>query len=89
MEDLDGLEIYNRHWDAKKDRVTLLALVLKLTNPREVAILQEALVWFPDELREPRSITPPTTSPSGTPKRPGAGSPVSPPTIPTTIRSSS
>jgi hypothetical protein len=50
MDSLDGMEIYNRHWDAKKDRVTLLALVLKLTQPREVGALQEALARFPDEL---------------------------------------
>lgn len=50
MDALDGLEIYNRHWDAKKDRATLIALVLKLTQPQEIARLEEALARFPDEL---------------------------------------
>ncbi len=50
MEGLDGLEIYNRHWDAKRDRTTLIALALKLTNAREVAVLAEALRRFPDEI---------------------------------------
>lgn len=49
MDGLDGMEIYNRHWDAKKDRTTLIALALKLTNPRETALLAEALERFPDE----------------------------------------
>lgn len=49
MDGLDGLEIYNRHWDAKKDRATLLALALKLTNPQEVRALAEAVERYPDE----------------------------------------
>ncbi|MBL9137676.1 MAG: hypothetical protein JNK85_17525 [Verrucomicrobiales bacterium] len=50
MDQLDGLEIYNRHWDAKRDRVTLIALALKLTNPRDIAQLDDALRRFPDEV---------------------------------------
>lgn len=49
MEGLDGLEIYNRHWDAKRDFSTLIALALKLTNPAEVAALEEKLRRFPVE----------------------------------------
>ena len=49
MDELDGLEIYNRHWDAKKDRSTLIALALKLTSPPEIARLEEAVRRFPDE----------------------------------------
>ncbi len=49
MERLDGLEIYNRHWDAKRDRSTLLALALKLTSPPEIQRLSEAVARFPVE----------------------------------------
>ncbi|MCC7375633.1 MAG: hypothetical protein IT581_13330 [Verrucomicrobiales bacterium] len=49
MDQLDGLEIYNRHWDAKRDRVTLIALALKLTHPKDIAQLDDALNRFPDE----------------------------------------
>ncbi|MFO0877734.1 MAG: hypothetical protein U0840_10305 [Gemmataceae bacterium] len=47
---LTGLEIYNRHWDAKQDKASLLALVLKLTDPKLTADLQEAVRRFPDEV---------------------------------------
>ncbi len=50
MEGLDGMEIYNRHADAKKDVAGLLALVLKLTAPSSVKELQELLRAYPDEL---------------------------------------
>jgi hypothetical protein len=50
MEGLDGMEIYNRHWDAKRDRSTLIALALKCTDPRSVAELAEGLRRFPAEL---------------------------------------
>lgn len=50
MHQLDGLEIYNRHWDAKRDRVTLIALALKLTHPSDIAQLRDALDRFPDEV---------------------------------------
>ena len=49
MEGLDGLEIYNRHWDAKRDRTTLIALALKLTNARDVGVLADSLRRFPEE----------------------------------------
>jgi hypothetical protein len=47
---LTGLEIYNRHWDAKRDRVSLLALGLMLTDPRHLADLDKALRLYPDEV---------------------------------------
>lgn len=50
MDGLDGMEIYNRHWDAKRDFTTLIALALKLTHPAEVATLTEALRRFPEEI---------------------------------------
>jgi hypothetical protein len=50
VDGLTGLEIYNRHWDAKQDRASLLAIVLKLTDPKQLAELQEAVRRYPDEL---------------------------------------
>jgi hypothetical protein len=47
---LTGLEIYNRHWDAKQDRASLLVLVRMLTDPRQLTELQQALRLYPDEL---------------------------------------
>jgi len=50
VEGLTGLEIYNRHWDAKRDKASLLGLVLKLTDPKQLAELEKALKLYPDEL---------------------------------------
>ena len=50
MEGLTGLEIYNRHWDAKKDMASLVAVAMKLTEPKQLAELQEAVRLYPDEL---------------------------------------
>ncbi len=50
MEGLDGLEIYNRHADAKKDKAGMTALVLKLTNPTALAQLQESVQLYPQEI---------------------------------------
>lgn len=50
MEGLDGLEITNRHADAKIDRAGMLALFLKLTDPASLAELQESVRLYPDEL---------------------------------------
>ena len=47
---LTGLEIYNRHWDAKRDLASLLALAFKLTDPKQLAEMEEALRLYPDEL---------------------------------------
>jgi hypothetical protein len=50
MAGLDGMEIYNRHFDAKKDAAGLLAIMLKLTAPASLRELEESLNRYPDEL---------------------------------------
>jgi hypothetical protein len=50
MAGLDGMEIYNRHADAKKDRGGLEAIALKLTDTAALAELEECLRLYPDEL---------------------------------------
>ena len=50
MEGFTGLEICNRHYDAKKDMASLIAVALKLTDPKQLAELQEAVRLYPDEL---------------------------------------
>jgi hypothetical protein len=50
VDGLTGLEIFNRHWDAKRDKLSLLALAAKLTDPKLLAELQEAVRLYPDEL---------------------------------------
>jgi len=50
MDGLNGLEIYNRHYDAKKDMASLIAIAMKLLDPAQLAELQENLRLYPDEL---------------------------------------
>jgi len=50
MEGLTGMEIYNRHADAKKDMAGVIAVALKLLDPVQLAELQENLRLYPDEL---------------------------------------
>src|SRR2546426_1006515 len=50
MDGLPGMKIYNRHADAKKDMASLIAIALKLLDPKQLAELQENLRRFPDEL---------------------------------------
>lgn len=50
LDGLTGLEIYNRHWDAKRDRAGLLSLLLTLTDPKPLADLERALRLYPDEV---------------------------------------
>src|SRR5437879_3136957 len=50
MDGLTGLEIYNRHYDAKKDMASLITVGLKLTDPKQLEELQEAVRLYPDEL---------------------------------------
>ncbi len=50
MAGLDGLEIYNRHFDAKNDPAGLIAIALKLTAPATLRELEDNLLHFPDEL---------------------------------------
>jgi hypothetical protein len=47
---LTGLEITNRHYDAKKDMASYLALSMMLTDPKQLAELQKARSLYPDEL---------------------------------------
>lgn len=50
MVGLTGLEIYNRHWDAKRDMASLLSVALKLTDPQSLRELEQAVELYPDEL---------------------------------------
>lgn len=50
MAGLTGLEIYNRHYDAKRDFLGVLALAMRLTDPVELAELTDLLKLYPDEL---------------------------------------
>jgi hypothetical protein len=50
MTGLTGMEIYNRHADAKKNTAGLVAIAQKLTHPASLKELQENLRLYPDEL---------------------------------------
>jgi hypothetical protein len=50
MDGLTGMEIYNRHVDAKTDMAGLISVAMKLLDPVELAELQENLRLYPDEL---------------------------------------
>jgi hypothetical protein len=50
LDGLTGLEIYNRHYDAKRDKLSLLALAGKLTDPKALAELEKAVQLYPDEV---------------------------------------
>lgn len=50
MDGLTGMEIYNRHADAKRDMAGLIAIAMKLLDPVELAELHENLRLYPDEL---------------------------------------
>jgi hypothetical protein len=50
MEGLTGMEIYNRHVDAKNDTAGLVILALSLLDPTKLAELQENLRLYPDEM---------------------------------------
>lgn len=50
VDGLTGLEIYNRHWDAKQDKASLLSLAMRLTDPGQLAELQDSVRLYPDEL---------------------------------------
>jgi hypothetical protein len=47
---LDGVEIYNRHWDAERDKLSLLGIVARMTDPVGATELTEALRRYPDEV---------------------------------------
>ncbi|HSQ58245.1 MAG TPA: hypothetical protein VLM40_21145 [Gemmata sp.] len=50
IDGLTGLEIYNRHWDAKRSKSDILTLLAKLTDPKQLGELQEAVRLYPDEV---------------------------------------
>lgn len=50
MDGLTGMEIYNRHHDAKRDAAGILALFLRVTSPNSLRELEEDLAQYPDEL---------------------------------------
>src|SRR5262245_49628768 len=50
LDGLTGLEVYNRHYDAKRDKTSLLALAAMLTDPKRLADLQKAIKEYPDEV---------------------------------------
>jgi hypothetical protein len=50
LDGLTGVEIDNRHYDAKRDPASLLTLAVKLTDPKQLAELQESVKTYPDEV---------------------------------------
>lgn len=58
MAGLNGMEIYNRHADAKKDAAGIVSLFLKLTDPASLRELEECLKRFPDEMLAAQSVYP-------------------------------
>lgn len=50
MTGLVGLEIYNRHYDAKRDLAGLVALAMRLTDPSELADFETLVRDYPDEI---------------------------------------
>jgi hypothetical protein len=49
VDGLTGLEVENRHWDAKRDKGSVVALALMLTDTKKLAELEKALRLYPDE----------------------------------------
>jgi hypothetical protein len=50
LDGLTGLEVYNRHYDAKRDKLALLTLAAMLTDPKKLADLERAVKEYPDEV---------------------------------------
>jgi len=50
MENLSGLEIYNRHYDAKRDIAGLISIAMKLTDPESLTRFSKLVQEFPDEV---------------------------------------
>lgn len=50
MEGLTGMEIYNRHYDAKRDMAGLIGLAMRLTSSAGAIELGEHVKRYPDEL---------------------------------------
>ena len=50
MDGLTGMEIYNRHADAKDDMAAVFGLVSVVLDPAKLAVMEEALRRYPAEL---------------------------------------
>jgi hypothetical protein len=50
MEGFTGMEIYNRHADAKDDMILLMSLMGQVTDPEKAADLEARLADYPDEV---------------------------------------
>lgn len=50
VDGLTGMEITNRHYDAKQDKAFLLTVAMKLTDPKTLAEFEEAVRLYPDEV---------------------------------------
>jgi hypothetical protein len=50
MDGLSGMEIYNRHADAKDDMGVFVAIVAALTDPEKFAVMSADLAKYPDEM---------------------------------------
>ena len=48
MEGLTGMEIYNRHYDAKRDMAGLISLAMRLTDPESLTEFEELVRIYPD-----------------------------------------
>lgn len=57
-EDLDGLEIVNRHFEAKEDRAGLLSLLLRMTDPAGAEELRRSAEERGDELFASQQLYP-------------------------------
>ena len=81
MEGLDGMEIYNRHADAKKDTAGLLAIMLKLTDSVVAPEFEDIAAGLSRRaLRRPGGISGRLPRQVGRGDRRRAGSPAWPPT---------
>jgi hypothetical protein len=89
LDGLTGLEIYNRHYDAKRDKASAVALALKLTDPKGWPNSGRPCASTRTSCSPSSATTRRCTWTSGT-RAPGAGvSRASPPTTATTTRCSS
>ena len=90
MAGLDGMEIYNRHADAKKDTAGLLAIMLKLTAPAVAPRARGEPDAFPGRaVRRAGGVSGRLSRQMGRRNRRRGGSPASPPTTAITTTSCS
>lgn len=50
MDGLTGMEVYNRHADAKDDVASMMAIMQMVTDPKRVVELAELVELYPDEM---------------------------------------